>query len=290
MKKSTVLVLLMVLAATVRVAGSADVPYLTGRVNDNAGILSKDAVTFLSDKLKAHEERTTNQVVVLTIPSLQGESIEDYSNRVFNEWKLGQSGQDNGILIVVVPDERRMRIEVGYGLEGEMTDLMASRIIREIMTPRFREGDYDGGITEGALAVINVLEGQELPEGAEVDEASDSSFYSGLSDLGDQDMPIGARILIGAFIFGIIGLFTIIGIVTPGFGWFLYLFLIPFWAMFPIIVVGVKGALVLFIIYLIGYPVAKLYIRTTPWFKKAKKDLRTKGKASIGWRASPTAP
>jgi len=81
MKKHTVLVLLMVLFAAVRVAGSVDVPYLTGRVNDIAGILSKDAVTFLSDKLKAHEERTTNQVVILTIPSLQGESIEDYSNR-----------------------------------------------------------------------------------------------------------------------------------------------------------------------------------------------------------------
>ena len=282
MKKYTILVLLIGILATVRVAGSIDVPYLTGRVNDYAGNLSEDAVTSLSEELKEHEERTTNQVVVLTIPSLQGESIEDYSNRVFNEWKLGQSGQDNGILIVIVPDERRMRIEVGYGLEAVMTDFKASRIIREIMTPRFREGDFDGGITEGALAVINVLEGQELPEGTEVDEASDSSFSSGLSELGDNDMPIGARILIGAFIFGIIGLFTIIGIVTPGFGWFLYLFLIPFWAMFPIIVLGVNGALVCFIIYLIGYPITKLYIRTTPWFKKAKQDLRTKGKASIG--------
>lgn len=282
MKKTSVLVLLIAILATVRVTGSVEVPYLTGRVNDYAGILSQDAVTLLSDQLKEHEERTTNQVVVLTISSLQGESIEDYSNEVFNEWKLGQQDQDNGILIVVVPDEKRMRIEVGYGLEPTMTDLKASRIIREIMTPRFREGDFDGGITEGTRAVINVLEGQELPEGTEVDEASDSSFYSGLSDLGDPDMPIGTRILIGAFIFGIIGLFTIIGIVTPGFGWFLYLFLIPFWAMFPIIVVGVKGALVLFLIYLIGYPIAKLYIRTTPWFKKAKKDLRTKGKASIG--------
>lgn len=282
MKKHTVLVLLIGMLASVGVAGSIDVPYLTGRVNDNAGILSNDAINLLSEKLKEHEERTSNQIVVLTIPSLQGESIEDYSNRVFNEWKLGQSDQDNGILIVVVPDEKRMRIEVGYGLEPVMTDLKASRIIREIMTPRFREGDFDGGITEGAQAVINVLEGQELPEGEEVDEAYDSSFSSGLSELGDNDMPIGARILIGAFIFGIIGLFTIIGIVTPGFGWFLYLFLIPFWAMFPIIVVGVKGALVCFIIYLIGYPVAKLYIRTTPWFKKAKQDLHTKGKASIG--------
>lgn len=282
MKKLSVLVLLMGMLATVHVARCAEIPYLTGRVNDNAQILSESARILLSEKLKEHEERTTNQVVVLTIPSLEGESIEDYSNKVFNEWKLGQKDKDNGILIVVVPNEKRMRIEVGYGLEGSMTDLMASRIIREIMTPRFREGDFDGGITEGALAVMNVLEGQELPEAAGVNEISESPSSSGFSDLESPDMPLATRILLGAFIFGIIGLFTILGIVTPGFGWFLYLFLIPFWATFPIMVIGTKGALVCFFIYLIGYPAVKLYIRSTPWFKKAKIDLRTKGKASIG--------
>jgi len=281
MKKVSLLVLLFAMLANVSVARCAEIPYLTGRVNDNAQILSENARQLLSEKLKEHEDRTTNQVVVLTIASLQGESIEDYSNKVFIEWGLGQKDKDNGILIVVVPDERRMRIEVGYGLEPTMTDLMAGRIIRELMTPRFREGDYDGGITEGALAVINVLEGQELAEAADFDEASDSSL-SGFSDLELPDMPIGMRILIGAFIFGIIGLFTILGILTPGVGWFLYLFLIPFWATFPIIVIGTKATLVVFFIYLIGYPVVKLYIRTTPWFKKAKKDLRTKGRASIG--------
>jgi len=281
MKKLSAAILLMALLALLNESWCADIPYLTGRVNDNAGILSEGARQSLGETLKAHEDRTGNQVVVLTMPSLQGESIEDYSNRVFNEWKLGQQGKDNGILLVVVPDERKMRIEVGYGLEGAMTDLMASRIIREIMTPRFRDGDFDGGITEGTLAVIGVLEGEELAESAAYPETSDSSSLSGFSGL-EPDMPWGMRILIGAFIFGIIGLFTIIGIMTPGFGWFLYLFLIPFWATFPIIVIGGKATLVVFIIYLIGYPATKLYLRTTPWFKKAKKDLRTKGKASIG--------
>ncbi|MEA3462437.1 MAG: YgcG family protein, partial [Bacteroidota bacterium] len=114
------------------------------------------------------------------------------------------------------------------------------------------------------------------------DESSDSPSLSGLSDIEVTDMSWGTRILIGAFIFGIIVWFTLVGIATPGFGWFLYLFLIPFWATFPIIVLGTKATLVVFIIYLIGYPAAKLYIRKTPWFKKAKSDLRTKGKASIG--------
>jgi len=105
---------------------------------------------------------------------------------------------------------------------------------------------------------------------------------SGISGFEDPDMPLGFRILLGAFIFGIIGLFTVLGIVTPGFGWFLYLFLIPFWAMFPIIVVGTKGALMCFISYLVLYPAAKIYLKSTDWYKKAKDDLKTKGTASIG--------
>ncbi|MDF1575854.1 MAG: TPM domain-containing protein [Bacteroidales bacterium] len=194
MKKLSAWVLLILLFATVRVARSAEIPYLTGRVNDYAQILSENGRELLGAKLKEHEDRTTNQIVVLTIPSLEGESIEDYSNLVYNEWKLGLKDRDNGILIVVVPYEKQMRIEVGYGLEGVITDLMAGRIIREIMAPMFREGDFEGGITEGALAVIGVLEGQELPE--YMNESSDSSSYSGFSDLESPDMSLGARILL----------------------------------------------------------------------------------------------
>ena len=128
---------------------SADIPYLTGRVNDNAQILSDSTRKSLTETLKEHELRTTNQIVILTISSLEGESIEDFANKVFNEWKIGQKDKNNGILIVVVPNERRMRIEVGYGLEGELPDLLAGRIIQEVMAPRFREENFNGGITDG---------------------------------------------------------------------------------------------------------------------------------------------
>ncbi|HET9663536.1 MAG TPA: hypothetical protein VFP00_04845, partial [Burkholderiales bacterium] len=104
----------------------------------------------------------------------------------------------------------------------------------------------------------------------------------GLSGLQVPDLPLTERILFGAFIFGIIGLFTIIGVMTPGVGWFLYLFLIPFWAMFPIVVVGTKGALVLLACYLIGFPLAKFVLTRSAWYEKAKNDLKTKGHASIG--------
>jgi uncharacterized protein len=150
------------------------------------------------------------------------------------------------------------------------------------MAPRFREGDYNNGIIDGAGAVIAILEGQELPVSATMSDTPVSSEQSGFSDFENPDISITGRILLGAFIFGIIGLFTIIGILTPGVGWFLYLFLIPFWAMFPIIVVGSKGALICLIIYLTGYPAAKLYLKNKPWYKQAKTDLKTKGKASVG--------
>jgi len=281
MKANLIIILGIALLLSAFAAPDTDVPFLTGRVTDNAYLLSPETNRLLTDSLKAHEMRTTNQVVILTIPAIGGESIEEYANRVFNEWKLGQQGKDNGVLIIVVPDERRMRIEVGYGLEGILTDLTASRIIQFIMTPKFRDGDYEGGIVDGALAVIDILEGGYLDEGLAFGETGDSES-TGLSGIEGPDLTITERILFGAFIFGIIGLFTVIGIMTPGFGWFMYAFLIPFWAMFPIIIVGTKGALVCLIIYLVGYPAAKLVLSNSKWYKKAKTDLKTKGKSSIG--------
>jgi len=268
----------MLLAASI--AAGMDIPYLTGRVTDNAEIFSPETRERLTESLKAHEGRTTNQIAILTVPTLNGENIEEFAVAVFEAWKLGQKDKDNGILIVVVPDDRRMRIEVGYGLEGTMTDSMAGRIIQNIMTPRFKNGDYDGGIADGVNAVIEVLEGGTVQEIAS--ERGDNTEKSGFSDIESPDMNITERILIGAFIFGIIGLFTIIGILTPGVGWFLYLFLIPFWAVFPIIVLGTKGAFICLITYVIVFPSVKLFLKNSQWYKKARNDLRTKGKTSIG--------
>ncbi len=261
-------------------AFGADIPYLTGRITDNAQILSDGARRALTNSLKAHEEQTGNQVAVLTTPSLGDESIEDYAVAVFQAWKLGQKGKDNGVLVIIAPKDRRMRIEVGYGLEGTLTDSIAGSIIRNSMTPRFKAEDYDGGVAAGVQAILTVLEGGQAPQDTGVTagaEESSSGFH-----IDAPDMPLTERILFGAFIFGIIGLFTVIGVLTPGVGWFLYFFLIPFWAMFPIVVVGSTGALYLLITYLVVFPIAKLMLRKTSWYAKAKEDLRTKGKASIG--------
>jgi uncharacterized protein len=262
-------------------AFAAQVPYLTGRVVDNAEIIDPAARKALEVRLQEHERQTTNQIVVLTLSSLEGESIEAFANETFNTWKLGRQGKDNGVLLLVVPPERRMRIEVGYGLEGSLTDAAASRIIRNVIAPHFRGGDFDAGISQGIEAIIGVLGGAEAPAdavssaGGGADGASES-FFEG------PDLPLTERILIGAFIFGIIGLFTVIGVLTPGMGWFLYVFLIPFWAMFPIIVVGTRGALILLGTYVVGYPIAKIIVSRMAWYRQASLDLKTKGAARVG--------
>lgn len=280
MRKALRLALIAGTLSVAMIAFGADVPFLSGRVTDNAEILSPGTRSALTEQLKNHEDRTGNQIAVLTVPTLGGESIEDYAVAVFSAWKLGKKGKDNGVLIIVVPNERCMRIEVGYGLEGTLTDGAAGRIIRNAMAPRFKASDYDGGVGVGVKNVIDVLEGGKGPD-AEANIDGKTAESSGLH-INEPDLPITERILFGAFIFGIIGLFTVIGILAPGVGWFLYFFLIPFWAMFPIAVVGTTGALYMLGTYMVVFPIAKLLLAKTALVKKMEEGFSTKGRTSIG--------
>ena len=273
------LVALLTVAASSLAGAVTDVPFLSGRVVDHAEILSAPMRDKIAARLKEHEEKSTNQVVVLTVPTIGDESIEQYATRVFADWKLGRKGKDNGVLVIVAPKDRKMRIEVGYGLEGTLTDASSSRIIRNDMTPRFKSGDYDGGIDAGVSAIIARLEGGAEPAD---NVAAGSQVASGFMHVNEPELPPWPmRILLGAFVFGIIGLFTFIGLMTPGVGWFLYFFLIPFWAMFPIIILGVKGALIVLVIYVVGFPVIKLLLMNTPWYAKAKTEMKTKRRCNL---------
>jgi uncharacterized protein len=265
-------------------ARAADVPYLSGRVVDEAEILAPAVRDRLTAALKAHEEATTNQIAVLTVPTIAPESIEDYAVRAFKAWRLGQAGKDNGVLLVIVPRDRKLRIEVGYGLEGTLTDALAARIIRDVITPPFKTGDFNAGVSEGVDAIVAVLEGRGGPAEplAAVPSGGGNSFFDA------PPLPWYGRILLGAFVFGILGLFTFLGIVTPGAGWFLYFFLIPFWAIFPVIVVGGKGALAILATHLIGFPLAKLAVGRQDWYEKAARELKTKGRTTIGGFAMTT--
>jgi uncharacterized protein len=147
-------------------------PALSGRVVDQAGLLAPDRRTALEAKLKAHEDRTTDQIVVATVRSLEGREIEDYANRLFRHWQLGQREKNNGALLLVAPNERKVRIEVGYGLEGALTDALSKVIITTAVAPRFRQGDFAGGIDAGVDAMLSILTGdaEEWQRRAEVRE------------------------------------------------------------------------------------------------------------------------
>jgi uncharacterized protein len=136
-----------------------DVPPLTGRVVDLAHVLPPNTIESLTARLKAHEETTSNQVTVLVLPSLEEEPLESFSHRVATTWKLGQKGTDNGVLLLVAMKERKIRIEVGYGLEGALTDARSAQIIRSEIVPRFRAGDAPGGVAAGVDAILKTIEG-----------------------------------------------------------------------------------------------------------------------------------
>jgi uncharacterized protein len=147
------------------VAAAADVavPPLSGRVVDQTGTLSSGDIASLTQTLKSLEARKGSQVAVLIVPTTEPETIEQYSIRVADAWKIGRKKIDDGALLVVAKNDRHLRIEVGYGLEGSLTDAATKRIIDEDITPKFKAGDFAGGITAGVNRMIRVIDGEQLP-------------------------------------------------------------------------------------------------------------------------------
>jgi uncharacterized protein len=141
-------------------AYSLDVPKLQGYVNDYAGMISPSMRSQLEEELRAFEQSDSTQIVILTIPFLDGENLEEFSIKVAEAWKIGQQGKDNGVLFTVSEKERKIRIEVGRGLEGKLTDLMAGRIVDQVIKPRFKQSDYDGGFITGVSALIDATRGE----------------------------------------------------------------------------------------------------------------------------------
>ncbi|MCG6949135.1 MAG: TPM domain-containing protein [Acidobacteria bacterium] len=235
----------MLVAATV---AALEVPYLGGRVNDLADMLDDSFEARLEERLRALEEETGAQVVVLTIPSLEGDPIEDFSMRVVETWKLGREGVDDGVLILVARDDRRMRIEVGYGLEGALTDAQSGRIIDYLMAPRFRQGDFSGGVDEAVSAVSAAVrgEGLELPE----------------SQPRETGLP-GVGSLIFFLLFGLPFINAALS-ARGSAAWILYLFLTPFFFVLPSAMFGPKVGLIAAGVWLIGFPLLRLILPKAP--------------------------
>lgn len=140
------------------------VPQLTGRVVDQTGTLSSGDIAALTQTLADLERRKGSQIAVLIVPTTDSEAIEQFSLRVAEAWKIGRKKVDDGALLVVAKNDRRLRIEVGYGLEGVLTDVTTKRIIDEVITPKFKGGDFAGGISDGVSRMIGLVNGEKLPE------------------------------------------------------------------------------------------------------------------------------
>lgn len=228
------------------------------RVHDDAQALKQETIDKLEKRLEAYEDSTSNQIAVLIISSLDGETIEEYSLRVAEKWKLGQKDKDNGVLLLVAVDDHKMRIEVGTGLEGVLTDALSSRIIRNEMAPNFRRADFDSGVTAGIDGIIAAIGGEY--------SANDTSEITELS--------LTARILIGLGIYVFLGIFAFFGLIIPdSWGWFVYAFLIPFFAIFPAFVFPSNLWYVPGLSYALGFPILKLLVARTAWGKKMAKTM-----------------
>ena len=248
------------------------IPELWGlRVHDEAKVLSQNAIDRLELRLKKYEDSTTNQIAVLLIPSLDGDVIENYSLRVVEKWQLGTKKNDNGVLLLIAVDDHKMRIEVGHGLEGVLTDALSSRIIRNEIAPNFRRGDFDTGVTASIDAIIKTI-------GSEYN--ADTVGTDGATPLSTTEL-----IFTGLFIFGILGIFTAIALYSGGCGgWGLYVFLIPFYAIFPGVVIGLNAGIGLLIFYALAIPIAKIMLGRTAWGKSKMKNWGSAGSGKgSGW-------
>jgi uncharacterized protein len=151
---------LLMLSLVSLAAFALDFPPLTGRVVDQAGILSEKIRDAISARSKALEEHSTDQLVVATVSSLQNSSIDTYATSLFNTWRLGRADKKNGVLLLVAPNDHKVRIAVGYGLESKPTDDLCARILQEDVLPRFLKSDFAGGVTSGVEAIIDVLDAE----------------------------------------------------------------------------------------------------------------------------------
>jgi len=215
----------LVLALNAHLVLARDVPPLQARVNDGAGMMSESQVSELEDRLIRFEDQSHHQIAVLTIGSLNADSLEDFSMRVAEAWKIGHKGADDGVILIVARDDRKIRIEVGYGLEGVLPDAIANRIIQEVIVPRFRDRDFAGGIESGTSAIIQAIKGEqglnEPPTLHKVPRSSLSAIFTLLviavlfgSVVGFTQPSLGRAAFMGAAISGVIGVraISVIGV------------------------------------------------------------------------------
>ncbi|HID49716.1 MAG TPA: TPM domain-containing protein [Chromatiales bacterium] len=242
MRRAALITLILLIALPV---SALEVPPLSGRVNDLAGLLSPEAAARIEAELAALEKEKGAQVALLAIPALEGEPLEDFSLRVAEQWKLGRKGMDDGVLLLVAKNDRKIRIEVGYGLEGAITDVAARRIIDHLMVPRFRKSDFEGGIEAAVKSIAGAIRGEKgaipTPPGEASPGGLETLFFLGFFAM--VMTPFVRQLL-----------------ATPGREWLpLYLFLTPFFYVFPMALLGGAAGLVAVALWLVGIPILRQF-------------------------------
>jgi uncharacterized protein len=217
------------------------VPPLTGRVVDKTATLSSGDIASLDQTLKDFEAKKGSQIAVLIVPTTQPETIEQYSLRVAEAWKIGRRKIDDGAILVVAKDDRKLRIEVGYGLEGALTDVTAKRIIDEVITPKFRGGDFAGGISDGVNRILRVVDGEPLP--APVKPGQNTGLLSDIDPF--NPFLIVAVIVVGGILRGVFG--RLFGSLATG-----GLVGALFWFIAASLALSVISGIIAFIVTLIG--------------------------------------
>jgi uncharacterized protein len=222
------------------------VPPLSGRVVDQTATLSGGDIASLTQSLQSLETRKGSQIAVLIVPTTAPETIEQYSLRVAEAWKIGRRKIDDGALLVVAKDDRKLRIEVGYGLEGALNDVTAKRIIDEVITPRFRNGDFAGGVSAGVERMIGVIDGEKLPA---PQPRPNSGLLSGIDPL--NPFALVAVFVIGGILRSALG--RLIGSVATG-----GVVGVLAWMFFGSLAVSVIAAAVAFFFTMLGESIASL--------------------------------
>jgi uncharacterized protein len=240
------------------------VPPLTTHVNDYANLIPDALQSQLEQQLREHEDSTSNQIVVLTIHSLDGESVEEAALEIFNTWGLGQRGKDNGVLLLISLNDRKMRIEVGYGLEGTLTDAHCGRIIRDEITPLFKKGAYAEGISAGVTAIRGAIYGTYSADGPGLAES-----FTEYSGIGFPD-----NLIVGSFVMFVLLVFTVLAILTEGStSRSLFFFMLIFYLSFPFVIFGSVAGMFILSAYIGAYVMAKIWFMTESgkeWMKKLK--------------------
>ncbi|WP_026201816.1 YgcG family protein [Bradyrhizobium sp. WSM2793] len=263
----------LVLAFALPASADVAIPELTGRVVDQTGTLSSSNVAALSQRLRDFETRKGSQIAVLIVPTTQPETIEQFSIRVAEAWKIGRKKVDDGAILVVAKNDRHLRIEVGYGLEGALTDVTSRRIIDEIITPKFRAGDFGGGISDGVDRMIRVIDGEPLPV------PSPTVSFGHLDDLAPVFIvTLFASIGVGGFFRAMLGRLLgslVTGGIIAGLTWLIL-------GSFALaIAVGVLG-------FIIGF-VADLFSAIMPATGRSRGGSWSSGSSSGGWSSGSSS-